>query len=148
METFDAYRDYLELHPEEYAALFNTILINVTSFFRDRERLDGAGGASSSPACWSARGRGEPIRVWSAGCATAQETYTLVMLLAEALGPEAFRERVKVYATDWDDDALAQARQATYTTEQTEELPEGFRERYFEHGGRRAGPFAATCGGR
>ncbi|HST62062.1 MAG TPA: CheR family methyltransferase, partial [Longimicrobium sp.] len=87
------------------------------------------------PALLARKGPEDPIRVWSAGCATGQETYTLVMVLAEALGPEAFRERVKVYATDWDDEALAQARHATYTPEQTDELPEGYRDRYFEHVG-------------
>jgi two-component system, chemotaxis family, CheB/CheR fusion protein len=139
VETFDAYRDYLELNPDEYAALFNTILINVTSFFRDAEAWTVLG-EQFIPALLERKGNAEPIRVWSAGCATGQETYTLVMMLAEALGAEPFRERVKVYATDWDDEALAQARQATYTAEQTEDLPAGFRDRYFEPAG--SGRFA------
>ena len=134
VETFDAYRDYLELHPEEYAALFNTILINVTSFFRDRDAWR-ALAEQFIPDLLRRKAHGEPIRVWSAGCASGQETFTLVMMLAEALGPERFRERVKVYATDWDEEALAQARQATYTAEETEELPNGFRERYFDRTG-------------
>jgi two-component system CheB/CheR fusion protein len=129
--TFEAYRDHLELNPDEYDALFNTILINVTSFFRDPDAWRVLT-EEFIPALLERKGAEAPIRVWSAGCATGQETYTLVMMLAEALGPEAFRERVKVYATDWDDEALAQARHATYTDEQTDELPEGFRKRYFE----------------
>ena len=52
----------------------------------------------------------DPIRVWSAGCASGEEAYTLAMLLAEALGEEAFRRRVKIYATDVDEDALYHAR--------------------------------------
>ena len=134
VETFEAYRDHLELHPDEYDALFNTILINVTSFFRDPDAW-GVLASEFIPALLARKGPQDPIRLWSAGCASGQETYTLVMLLAEALGPEAFRERVKVYATDWDDEALALARHATYTDDQTAELPEGFRERYFEHVG-------------
>jgi two-component system CheB/CheR fusion protein len=134
METFDTYRDYLEVHPEEYEALFNTILINVTSFFRDAEAWRTLAD-EFIPALLARKGPEAPIRVWSAGCASGQETYTLVMLLAEALGPEAFRERVKVYSTDWDDEALALARHATYTDEQTSELPAGFRDRYFEQSG-------------
>jgi two-component system, chemotaxis family, CheB/CheR fusion protein len=131
VDAFDAYRDHLELNPDEYEALFNTILINVTSFFRDTEAWRVLA-EEFIPALLERKPPSTAIRVWSAGCASGQETYTLVMLLAEALGPEEFRERVKVYATDWDEEALAEARHATYTTEQTEELPEGFRDRYFE----------------
>jgi two-component system CheB/CheR fusion protein len=131
VETFDAYRDCLELHPDEYEALFDTILINVTSFFRDPEAWRVLND-EFIPALLERKGPDGPVRVWSAGCATGQETYTLVMLLAEAMGADAFRERVKVYATDWDDDALASARQATYTADQVDDLPEGFRDRYFE----------------
>ena len=113
LDTFEAFRDHLEVHPDEYEALFNTILINVTSFFRDAEAWRVLA-EEFVPALLERKDPGDPIRVWSAGCATGQETYTLVMVLTEALGPEAFRERVKVYSTDWDDDALAQARQAGY----------------------------------
>ena len=54
----------------------------------------------------SASRRATPVRVWSAGCASGQEAYTIAMLLAEAMGWEAFRERVKIYATDVDEEAL------------------------------------------
>src|SRR5215217_9177754 len=56
----------------------------------------------------------EPIRVWSAGCATGEEACTIAMVLCEALGEEEYRRRVKIYATDVDEDALNVARQATY----------------------------------
>jgi two-component system, chemotaxis family, CheB/CheR fusion protein len=134
VETFEAYRDHLELNQAEYEALFNTILINVTSFFRDVETWRVLA-EEFVPALLARKGPEAPIRVWSAGCASGQETYTLVMVLSEALGVDAFRERVKVYATDWDEEALTEARQATYTAEQTESLPEGFRDRYFEPSG-------------
>ena len=138
VEGFDAYRDYLEVHPDEFEALFNTILINVTSFFRDAEAWRVLG-EEFIPALLARKTADQPIRVWSAGCASGEEPYTLMMLLAEALGPDAFRERVKVYATDVDEEALAQARQALYPVEALEALPEGFAEKYFEPapGGRR-----------
>jgi CheR methyltransferase, SAM binding domain/CheB methylesterase len=66
---------------------------------------------------------GEPIRIWSAGCASGEEAYTLAMLAAEALGSEAIRERVKIYATDVDEEALTQARQARYSLKQVEGVP-------------------------
>jgi two-component system CheB/CheR fusion protein len=79
----------------------------------------------------------EPVRVWSAGCATGEEAYTLAMVLAEVLGIEAYRERVKIYATDIDEEALSVARQATYEPRATETLPEELRARYFERHDRR-----------
>jgi two-component system CheB/CheR fusion protein len=70
--------------------------------------------------------------VWSAGCATGQEAYTLAMVLADHLGIEDFRARVKVYATDVDDEALAHARQAAYPDRELSGLPPGYQEKYFE----------------
>ena len=54
------------------------------------------------------------------------------MVLAEAIGDEAFRERVKIYATDVDEEALGQARQAPYTREGRRGVPPDLLERYFE----------------
>jgi two-component system CheB/CheR fusion protein len=131
IETFESYHDHLELHPDEFAQLFNSILINVTSFFRDPPaweflrtgvlaRLLGAKGAS------------DPVRIWSAGCASGEEAYTLAMAFAEAIGADAFRERVKVYGTDADEDALNHARLGTYTEKEMESLEPRLREKYFE----------------
>jgi two-component system CheB/CheR fusion protein len=136
IEDFDAYRDYLEVHADEFEALFNTILINVTSFFRDPEAWETLR-RDFIPAILERKGPHDPVRVWTAGCASGQETYTVVMALAEAMGPERFREQVKVYATDADNEALAAARQGAYDDEEMEELPEGYRERYFERVGGR-----------
>jgi len=73
-----------------------------------------------------------PIRLWSAGCATGEEAYTAAMLLADAVGEDAFRRRVKIYATDVDEEALTQARSATYSAKQVEHLQPELRERYFQ----------------
>jgi two-component system CheB/CheR fusion protein len=74
----------------------------------------------------------ELIRVWTAGCASGEEAYTIAMILAEILGEEAFRSRVKIYATDLDEDAIAYGRLATYTDRQLGDLPEPLREKYFD----------------
>ncbi len=75
--------------------------------------------------------------MWSAGCASGEETYSLAILLAEALGAETFRQRVKIYATDVDEDALNQARQAAYTDKDLRTVAADLRERYFEANGDR-----------
>ena len=105
-ETFDQYLDLLQASSDEFSALFNTILINVTAFFRDPDAWEYIA-TDVIPRMLAERSPEDPIRVWSAGCASGQEAYTLAMLLAESLDPDNFRQRVKIYATDVDEDALS-----------------------------------------
>ena len=128
------YLDHLEVDPDEFTQLFNTILLNVTSFFRDPPAWDYLR-AEILPRLVAEKDDDEPFRIWSAGCASGEEAYTLAMVAAEALGPEAVRERVKIYATDVDEDALSQARQARYTAKQVEGVPPELLERHFERNG-------------
>ena len=132
-DDWEAYRAYLVEHPEEYVELFNTILINVTGFFRDRETWDVVA-AEVVPRLLDERPTDAPIRIWSAGCASGEEPYTIAMLLVEALGEDSFKRRVKIYATDVDEDALAQARDAGYTAKQLEGVPPELRERVLPAG--------------
>jgi two-component system CheB/CheR fusion protein len=125
------YLDYLQVHPEEFEALFNTILINVTSFFRDPEAWDFLRD-EALPHLLDTKPDDTPIRVWSAACASGEEAYSLAIMLAEKLGIEAFRSRVKIYATDVDDDALATARHGEYPTSAVASIPEELVEKYFE----------------
>jgi two-component system CheB/CheR fusion protein len=130
---FGDYRDYLELAPEEFGNLFDSLLINVTSFFRDPPAWQSVR-ENVLPALLAAKGAAS-IRVWSAGCATGQEAYSLAMVLAETLGADGFRERVKIYATDLDEVALRDARAGVYTARQLLDVPEDMREKYFEPAG-------------
>ena len=83
--TYADYQDYLEVHPDEFGALFDTILINVTGFFRDRSAWELLAD-EILPRIVSGKQPGDPIRVWSAGCATGQEAYSLAMALCEPSG--------------------------------------------------------------
>jgi len=131
IENYTDYLDYLEVTPEEFVQLFNTILINVTSFFRDRPVWDYVG-SEIIPRIAARKEPTEPIRVWSAACASGQEAYTLAIVLAEALGIEQFRQQVKIYATEVDEEALNQARHATYNFREVASIPSDLLERYFE----------------
>ena len=130
-ESYTDYMQVLEREPGEYDQLFNTVLINVTTFFRDGVPWDYLSG-EVVPQIVARRGRSETIRVWSAGCATGQEAYTLAMIFAERLGIDEFLRRVKIYATDLDEDALTYARQGAYTSKEVETVPDSLRDRYFE----------------
>src|SRR5439155_25050836 len=92
MDSYTDYMDYLEVHPDEFEELFNTILINVSSFFRDRPAWDWLK-EEVVPDVVARKRPGEQIRVWSAGCAAGQEAYSLAMLFAEHLGIDQFRDR-------------------------------------------------------
>jgi len=131
IEEFERYVEYLEVHPEEFVQLFNTILINVTSFFRDEAAWDFLK-KEVLPELIGAKPAHEHLRIWSAGCASGQEAYSLAIAFAEALGAEGFRERVKVYGTDADEEALNVARLASYTVKDMETVDPAIVQRYFE----------------
>jgi two-component system CheB/CheR fusion protein len=132
IDNFRAYLDYLQVHTEEFGSLFNKILINVTEFFRDKETWDYLA-EKIIPRIAAKTGE---IRVWSTGTSSGEEAYSAAILLCEALGEETFVDRVKIYATDVDEEALAKAR-GGYTAKELASVDDGLRLRYFERQGER-----------
>ena len=130
-EDFMSYRAYLEAQPSEYEELLNTVLINVTSFFRDEDAWNVIRD-QVIPDILESIDEDRPIRVWSVGCASGEEPYSIAMLLAEALGMADFCRRVKIYATDLDEEALKIARVATYSPREVDSVPAPLLEKYFE----------------
>ncbi|MEH1970747.1 CheR family methyltransferase [Nostoc sp.] len=131
IESFEEYQDYLEVYPDEFNYLFNTILINVTAFFRDLSAWQYLA-KQILPNLIKNKKTSDQIRIWSAGCASGEEAYTLAMLMAEILGAEEFRQRVKIYATDVDEEALNHARLAVYSAKDVQAVPDELRQKYFE----------------
>ena len=132
IDNFTVYLDYLQVHPDEFQILFDKILINVTEFFRDPQSWDYLR-ENILPRIVAKPGQ---IRVWSAGTASGEEAYSIAMLLCDALEPEQFLRRVKIYATDIDEDALNRAR-AGYLAKDLDALPDEYRSKYFEPQGSR-----------
>src|SRR5689334_24684841 len=101
LSSYDTYIEYVRDHSDETNQLLNTILINVTEFFRD-------------PAAWEVIGEdilpyllkrlrtGDSFRAWVAGCSTGEEVYSLAILIAEYLGSRISEFDIKIYATDVD----------------------------------------------
>ncbi|MGO9884097.1 MAG: CheR family methyltransferase, partial [Solirubrobacteraceae bacterium] len=131
VERYEDYIDYLELHAGEFGELFNALLINVTGFFRDPTTWEHLAD-TIIPQLVDVNGADLPLRIWCAGCASGEEPYTVAMILARAIGDEAFRERVKIYATDVDEEALDQGRLGAYLPRQVEDVPADALERFFE----------------
>ncbi|GAB4204972.1 MAG: hypothetical protein OHK0022_30620 [Roseiflexaceae bacterium] len=128
-QDYADYADYLASAADECDQLLNTLLINHTAFFRDPDVWTAL--ASQVAALIAERPAGAPLRIWSAGCATGQEPYSLAMLLAELIGPEQLAASVTIYATDVDGEALQQVRQARYDAWAVRMVPPQLLERYF-----------------
>src|SRR4051794_12404884 len=112
-DGYAAYQEILEAEPDEFVELFNTILINVTGFLRDPESW-AYFAEDIIPRIVEGKEEDETIRVWSAGCASGEEPYSLAVLMCDIVGEDRFRRSVKIYGTDADNEALVQARHARY----------------------------------
>ncbi|TWT56062.1 CheR family methyltransferase [Allorhodopirellula solitaria] len=118
LHHIDRYEDYLEFlgeHPDEIQALAKDLLISVTDFFRDPrvwEKL----AAHAIPEIVASKSHDDVVRVWSAGCATGEEAYSIAMLCLEEIGRQRKSCRLQVFASDIDVDALDRARSGNYPT--------------------------------
>jgi two-component system CheB/CheR fusion protein len=129
--SYQDYLQYLQSHSEEWMALLDTVLINFTNFFRDRNAWDYLAN-EIIPKIIASKQPDESIRVWSAGCASGQEVYSLLILFAEILSIESCLQRVQLFATDVDGAAIGQARQGIYQGTEVKEMPPALLEKYFK----------------
>ncbi len=129
--SLEEYLRYLDQQPEEYQRLISTFLIKVTEFFRDQELYSALRRDILPRLIDDARHRSKELRIWSAGCATGEEAYSVAMLVAEALGDEIERLSVRIFATDLDLQAIAYARRGIYPAASLNLAPPELVERYF-----------------
>ncbi|HLF74405.1 MAG TPA: CheR family methyltransferase [Anaerolineales bacterium] len=113
--TLGAYLDYLRHNPHESTAMFNDVLIGVTSFFRDRASWE-ALAKKVLPAIFTGKEAGEPVRAWTIGCSTGEETYSLAILFLEHAATLHQPYQIQVFASDIDENSLARARAGLYPT--------------------------------
>jgi two-component system, chemotaxis family, CheB/CheR fusion protein len=111
------YVSLLERDPKETDGLVSSMLIKVTGFFRDPEMWDVLS-VKIIPQLLSEKRPAEDIRVWCAGCATGEETFSVALLLADTMGPAFQNQEVKIFGTDLDEKAIAFARRGVYSSEQ------------------------------
>jgi two-component system CheB/CheR fusion protein len=109
LTDIDRYARYLQENPEEVHILFKEMLINVTSFFRDKEAFE-ALYTQALPELFLNKPDNYIFRVWVPGCASGEEAYTLAMLFREYMDQVKKEYKLQIYATDIDDDAIATAR--------------------------------------
>src|SRR5919112_1335386 len=128
--TLPEYRRYMDRHPEELQRLVASFLIKVTEFFRDPELFSYLRDQVLPGLISEARERGE-LRIWSAGCATGEEAYSLAMLVSDLLAEDAEDLPVRIFATDVATDAVEFARRGIYTQAALQGLPPDLVARHF-----------------
>ena len=124
------YIDFLKVTPVEIAALAKDFLISVTSFFRDKEAFNFIE-KKVLPAILENLAPDEELKFWVAGCATGEEAYSLAILIAEQLTGKRKNTVLKIFATDIDTTALAQASKGIYNLSIAKEVSAERLESYF-----------------
>lgn len=130
IRTLAAYTAYITDNPAEATALYQDMLINVTSFFRDQATLDFFEKHLLPELTGKATGNRQ-LRIWVAGCASGEEAYSLAIICREYLTRTRKQIPVKIFATDLNAAAIAQARSGLYTAGAVAGVSKEMRERYF-----------------
>ncbi|QGG46240.1 chemotaxis protein CheB [Heliorestis convoluta] len=129
LNSIKEYIDYLRNNPQELAELHNDLLINVTHFMRDDEAF-----ASLRQNCLRSlvekKDDGESLRIWSVGCSTGEEVYSVAFMVADLLEQTGKKLDVKIYATDIDEAAILEARRGLYIDAKMASLPEDYRKKF------------------
>jgi two-component system CheB/CheR fusion protein len=132
LSNVQEYQEYLGAHRDEIGELARSFLIKVTEFFRDPEAFEFLRRDVLPGVLEAARARGRVLRVWSAGCATGEEAYSLALLVREMLGDAIEEWSVRVFATDLDDAAVNFARRGVYPANVLRFVPDEQKDRYFD----------------
>ncbi len=130
LETLDEYTQYIRRHTQEISALYQDLLINVTTFFRDTaagEYLK----KEILPKLLKTKGANDPVRVWVPACSTGQEPYSLAMLITETLEEKAMAIPVQIFATDLSETAVTKARLGIYSKDEVAGIPPRRLQRFF-----------------
>lgn len=125
LPDFDAYLDFVEKEPSrrEFAEMIDALTTNKTSFLRESSHFDFLR-ESVFPTLSG------PVRIWSAGCSSGEEPYTLAMLCNEGFADIATRD-VRILATDISHRVLAQAKAGVYPAENMGDVPAAWLQKYW-----------------
>jgi chemotaxis protein methyltransferase CheR len=123
----DAYRAWLEVHPDEWAVLATLCRITISRFWRDGAVCERIASTLLPEAARAAEAEGREVRVWSAGCASGEEPYTVALAWHLRVAPTHAGTRLDLLATDSDEVVLERARRGVYEAGSLRELPEELR---------------------
>jgi len=134
VSTLGQYRDLVNKNPAEIDRLLDTVTIHVTEFFRDQDVFD-AITKDIMPEIVERKlhSPSRTIRVWSAGCSTGEEAYSLAILMIQYFRARDLDLAIDLYATDISKEAVAFGRAGVYQEKKISGVPASLRQRYFEH---------------
>jgi two-component system CheB/CheR fusion protein len=149
LKKFDSlpnYLAYIQQNPGELDALFQDLLINVTSFFRDAQ-LFRALNRSVFPKILKKRGTREPVRVWVPGCSTGEEVYSLAISFFELERKDHSSKTIQIFGTDVSEGVLARARAGLYPESIAKDVSPDQLRRFFvkTDGGYQIAKFVRDC---
>jgi chemotaxis protein methyltransferase CheR len=127
-KTYADYMRYLKSNPDEYDLLVNDLTINYTKFFRDADVYSFLK-QTILPELMSSK---RLVKIWSAGCATGEEPYSLAILANEVLKKQTDDCRVTIYASDLDKSALAKAESGKYDSRIVQGIEKSILDKYFD----------------
>ncbi len=130
LESLDAYAQYLRENSAEVKALYEEILIHVTSFFRDSEVFNKLK-KLVFPTITENKSAKVPIRIWVAGCSTGEEVYSIAICLLEFLSDRVIPPPIQIFATDISEGAIGKARSGVYLENQMVDVSPERRTRFF-----------------
>lgn len=130
LDSLAAYAQYLQTHGDEIPALYEEILIHVTSFFRDSQVFEQLK-TQVFPRISQNKASDVPIRIWVAGCSTGEEVYSLAICLLEFFSDRATVPPIQIFATDISETAISKARSGFYLERQMEGVSPERKSRFF-----------------
>lgn len=132
VNSYSEYIHILDTDPQEYNRLFDVLTINVSQFFRDPTVFEAVRTTLLPTLIKEKKQTGDTaIRIWSAGCASGEEPYSIAILLKETLGQEIKNYLISLYATDIDHECLFKAREGIYGKESLVSLKKEYLDKYF-----------------
>lgn len=132
MTRFAQYCEYIEQHEEELPEIVNAITTNLTSFFREPHHFDYLR-SDVLPGLMRSNAATRRIRIWSAGCSSGEEPYSIAMVVREVIS-ESTGWDVKILATDIDTNVLDRARSGLYAEDRITGIPDHYRRRWVARG--------------
>jgi two-component system, chemotaxis family, CheB/CheR fusion protein len=130
VSSFENYVTFLEQSPNEADTLYKELLIGVTRFFRDTEAFDLLRD-QIIPKLFAQKENNEPLRIWSVGCSTGEEAYSIAMLLYEYMEDNSAFCDIKIFATDLDKDSIEFGGMGYYTESIIADVSEDRLKRFF-----------------
>jgi two-component system CheB/CheR fusion protein len=130
VNNLEEYLSYIHRHPTEISQLYRELLIGVTNFFRDTEAFKRLA-ENEIPELLRSTTEKEELRIWTAGCSTGEEAYSLAISFLEAAEQLEIKRDIKIFATDVDKEATIYASVGRYPESIAADVPRNLLEKYF-----------------